>query len=304
MAEGRIKPHDNYRRRMPFFWKLVLSLPLVFGLSASQAANPSAYYMNLTLFGENWVMSEIWHLTLLKGNLPSRKVAGVLVPPEGEAKDACRLETNFRVPLNTEDWIAFIARGGCTFKDKIKAATGKGAAAVIIYDHSCPEQESLILTSEDPADIAAVMISSPKGRQILHLIQEGIRVTAVIDMGKPPCLRKIYLCAYFLILTFVVYVLLCSKPRQIRVREQQQRTQTVKAELLHQAVHSLKLRRLRKRDLDLAEETCAVCLESYRAREVVRILTCRHVFHKKCIDRWLLKRGICPICNCAIIQKN
>uniref|UniRef100_A0A8D2Q6U8 RING-type domain-containing protein n=1 Tax=Varanus komodoensis TaxID=61221 RepID=A0A8D2Q6U8_VARKO len=45
------------------------------------------------------------------------------------------------------------------------------------------------------------------------------------------------------------------------------------------------------------EETCAVCLETYKPREVVRILTCRHVFHRRCIDYWLLQRGICPLCN-------
>uniref|UniRef100_A0A670JA11 RING-type domain-containing protein n=1 Tax=Podarcis muralis TaxID=64176 RepID=A0A670JA11_PODMU len=39
-------------------------------------------------------------------------------------------------------------------------------------------------------------------------------------------------------------------------------------------------------ETDLAGETCVVCLETYKPREVVRILTCRHVFHKRCIDRW------------------
>ncbi|KAF7246529.1 hypothetical protein EYD10_07318 [Varanus komodoensis] len=230
-------------------------------------------------------------------------MVGILVIPEGEVKDACSLKTNFSIPPNIENWIAFVARGGCTFGNKIKAAAGKGASGVIIYDYSCPDKESLILTREDAGDVAAVMISGLKGKQILRLIQEGIRVTAVIEMGTTECFWKIYLCAYSLILTLVTYLLLCYMPGQIIVRHEEKGTHNSKTEL-QKAVHSLALRKLKKGEFDLAEETCVVCLEKYKPREVVRILTCRHVFHRRCIDRWLLKRGICPICNCAIIQEN
>lgn len=275
----------------------------MFGVPGSQAASPSVYYMNLTLQWGKWAMSEIYHPALFEENLPSKKMVGVLVIPEGEAKNACGVETNFNIPPNTKEWIAFIARGGCTFKDKVMAAAQKGATGVIIYDHSCAERESLILTREDAGEIAAVMISSLKGKQILRLIQEGIRVTAMIELGATQCLWKIYLCAYSLILTFVAYVLICCTPGQIMVRHEERRAQMIKSEL-RKAVHSLELRKLKKDEFDLAEETCVVCLETYKPREIVRILTCRHIFHKRCIDRWLLKRGICPICNYAIIQGN
>ena len=46
---------------------------------------------------------------------------------------------------------------------------------------------------------------------------------------------------------------------------------------------------------------CAVCLESFKAGDKCRLLpSCRHSFHVQCIDSWLLKTPICPICRtCA-----
>ncbi|XP_047336094.1 RING-H2 finger protein ATL14-like [Impatiens glandulifera] len=43
---------------------------------------------------------------------------------------------------------------------------------------------------------------------------------------------------------------------------------------------------------------CAVCLERYRAGEKCRLLPgCNHSFHSQCIDPWLIKTPICPICR-------
>ncbi|XP_060670397.1 RING-H2 finger protein ATL74 [Ziziphus jujuba] len=46
---------------------------------------------------------------------------------------------------------------------------------------------------------------------------------------------------------------------------------------------------------------CAVCLENFKDGEKCRLLpNCRHSFHALCIDSWLLKTPICPICRtCA-----
>ncbi|KZV36136.1 hypothetical protein F511_20268 [Dorcoceras hygrometricum] len=46
---------------------------------------------------------------------------------------------------------------------------------------------------------------------------------------------------------------------------------------------------------------CAVCLENFRAGEKCRLLPlCNHSFHAECVDSWLLRSPICPICRaCA-----
>lgn len=48
-----------------------------------------------------------------------------------------------------------------------------------------------------------------------------------------------------------------------------------------------------KEDVD-----CAVCLQNFQAGDICRFLPkCRHCFHVPCIDSWILKTPICPICR-------
>jgi len=55
-------------------------------------------------------------------------------------------------------------------------------------------------------------------------------------------------------------------------------------------------------DEDGNMDTCAVCIETYRIGETVRILPCNHRFHKNCIDQWLLARRTCPMCKMDILK--
>lgn len=47
---------------------------------------------------------------------------------------------------------------------------------------------------------------------------------------------------------------------------------------------------------------CAVCIDPYQAGDVVRTLPCRHVYHKSCIDPWLLEHRTCPMCKADILK--
>ncbi|KAL3689630.1 hypothetical protein R1sor_015939 [Riccia sorocarpa] len=51
---------------------------------------------------------------------------------------------------------------------------------------------------------------------------------------------------------------------------------------------------------DVCEDTCSICLEMQVAGEVVRRLPCIHVFHMKCIDKWLQRQAVCPVCKAHI----
>ncbi|TVU22567.1 hypothetical protein EJB05_32277, partial [Eragrostis curvula] len=43
---------------------------------------------------------------------------------------------------------------------------------------------------------------------------------------------------------------------------------------------------------------CAFCLSAVRDGDEVRDLRCRHVFHRACIDAWLVRpRATCPLCR-------
>lgn len=47
---------------------------------------------------------------------------------------------------------------------------------------------------------------------------------------------------------------------------------------------------------------CAVCMESVEVGEKCRFLpNCGHYFHVACIDSWLLKNPVCPVCRACIV---
>ena len=45
------------------------------------------------------------------------------------------------------------------------------------------------------------------------------------------------------------------------------------------------------------DDECSICIMKYRVTEKIKILPCKHIFHKKCIKKWLKKNDTCPLCN-------
>ncbi|KAJ1570033.1 hypothetical protein HK096_005045, partial [Nowakowskiella sp. JEL0078] len=46
------------------------------------------------------------------------------------------------------------------------------------------------------------------------------------------------------------------------------------------------------------ETVCSVCMEEFKIKDHIRVLSCNHVFHKTCIDTWLTERStLCPNCR-------
>lgn len=50
-------------------------------------------------------------------------------------------------------------------------------------------------------------------------------------------------------------------------------------------------------------ETCAVCIDQFLINDIVRYLPCKHLFHKNCIDQWLLENPTCPICKLNVLEQ-
>ena len=53
-----------------------------------------------------------------------------------------------------------------------------------------------------------------------------------------------------------------------------------------------KLEKLKNSDND----KCLICLEEFKIKNQVLYLPCLHLFHSRCIVRWLLDKNTCPIC--------
>ena len=44
-------------------------------------------------------------------------------------------------------------------------------------------------------------------------------------------------------------------------------------------------------------DECPICLESYAEAEDCVLLHCRHLFHERCIEKWLQMKNYCPCCQ-------
>jgi len=50
-------------------------------------------------------------------------------------------------------------------------------------------------------------------------------------------------------------------------------------------------------------ESCAICLDDFKVDEELRLLPCKHAFHKACVDPWLAKSSeLCPMCKQSIFM--
>jgi len=58
-----------------------------------------------------------------------------------------------------------------------------------------------------------------------------------------------------------------------------------------------------KKDDTILNEICFICMDYYKCNEYKRILpSCKHYFHKKCIDKWLKQKASCPICRDELLK--
>jgi hypothetical protein len=44
-----------------------------------------------------------------------------------------------------------------------------------------------------------------------------------------------------------------------------------------------------------------VCLSAFKQDETIRTLPCLHAFHRACIDPWLRKAVVCPVCRERVV---
>ncbi|KAI8882519.1 hypothetical protein K501DRAFT_285819 [Backusella circina FSU 941] len=55
----------------------------------------------------------------------------------------------------------------------------------------------------------------------------------------------------------------------------------------------------------IGTDQCLVCLDEFINTQTVRILKCRHVFHRECVDRWLCEsHNSCPVCRRVPVESN
>nr|XP_004658646.1 E3 ubiquitin-protein ligase RNF133 [Jaculus jaculus] len=261
-------------------------------------------YMNISFHVGNHMLSELGETGIFGRNSVLKKISGVVVLPEGKSQNACDPTTNFKKPRN-KAWLALIERGACTFTQKIKVAREKGASGVIIYNFPGTGNQIFPMSHQAFGDTVVVMIGNLKGMEIMHLIQKGVHVTATVEVGRKHIIWLNHYFVSFMIVTTATfaYFTFYHIRRLWIARLQNRRWQQFTADL-KKAFGQLQVRVLKEGDEELnpTVDSCVICFEPYKLNDTVRILTCKHFFHKNCIDPWILAHGTCPMCKCDILK--
>ncbi|XP_031458554.1 E3 ubiquitin-protein ligase RNF128 isoform X2 [Phasianus colchicus] len=273
--------------------------------TTAERAFVSLLYFNST---SNRSASEQCECGLYGLNSPLLSAQGFVAIPKAASLQACDWNTQFTI--TEPPWIALIERGNCTFAEKIKVAARRGATAAVIYNAPAKRSYPIPMSHIGAGSIVAIMIGNLKGMEILRRIESGLKVTMVIEVGKKhgPWMNHYSIffvsVSFFIVTAATVGYFIFYSARRFRITRAQSRKQRqLKAEA-KKAIGQLQLRTLKQGDKETGPDgdSCAVCIELYKPNEVVRILTCNHLFHKNCIDPWLLEHRTCPMCKCDILK--
>ncbi|GAB6019177.1 hypothetical protein CHUAL_000796 [Chamberlinius hualienensis] len=209
-----------------------------------------------------------------------------------------------------EPWIGLIKKGQCSIAEKILNAAVNNATAVIIYDD---EQGPVQKMYHRVPNIVSVLISKDMGEHLSKLADtmtngtSWVRVSIMVGVHQTVRMTNINRTSVlFVSVSFIVLMVISlawlifyyvQRFRYINVKDQLAKRLSNAAK---KALTKIPLKTVKETDAE--SECCAVCIEPYRAHDVLRILPCGHQFHKLCVDPWLLEHRTCPMCKMDILK--
>nr|XP_038940468.1 E3 ubiquitin-protein ligase RNF149 isoform X3 [Rattus norvegicus]XP_038940469.1 E3 ubiquitin-protein ligase RNF149 isoform X3 [Rattus norvegicus] len=207
------------------------------------------------------------------------------VPRAPADAEGCAPDTRFVAPgaLGNAPWVALVARGGCTFKDKVLAAARRNASAVVVYNQERYGNATEPMSHAGTGSIVVIMISYPKGREISDLVQKGIPVKMRIEIGTRHMQEFISgQSVVFVAIAFITMMIISLAwlifyyiqrflytGSQFGSQNHRKETKKVIGQLpLHTVKHG-------EKGIDVDAENCAVCIENFKVKDVIRILPCK-----------------------------
>ncbi|KAM4583820.1 RING finger protein 150a [Odontesthes bonariensis] len=240
---------------------------------------------------------------------PKREAKGlVFVPAPLQDRQACDPNVRFPPAPRSTAWVALVAAGNCTYRQKIRGVANHNASAVVIYNSA---NDTITMPHSDTSDIVAIMIPEPKGREILVLLEQNIAVMLHITVGTRNLQKYVSRTSVvFVSISFIVLMIISLAwlvfyyIQRFRYANARDRNQRRLGDAAKKAISKLQVRTIKKGDKETEPDfdNCAVCIECYKPNDVVRILPCRHVFHKHCVDPWLQDHRTCPMCKMNILK--
>ncbi|XP_062342311.1 E3 ubiquitin-protein ligase RNF128a isoform X1 [Osmerus eperlanus] len=302
---------ERLAKRYFFSWLFVASSIQVSSLHFAQAIYICTAYLNVS-FVDVESNETVWRHEesgLYGLDSPKMTVTGEVYVPR--PMYGCQSDDAFYdVPNESKGWIALIQRGhGCSFSEKINVAASEGAIAVVIFNDLGTDRV-IQMSHPGTGDMVSIMIGHIRGLDIVNLVKKGYPVTMTIEVGKQHGPWMSHYSVFFVSISFFVvtaatvgYFIFYSARRLNSVRQQNNKQKHLKAEA-KKAIGQLQVRTLKQGDEETGPDadTCAVCIDAYKPGDVLSILTCNHLFHKSCIEPWLLEHRTCPMCKCDILK--
>ncbi|POI36038.1 hypothetical protein CIB84_000209 [Bambusicola thoracicus] len=133
-------------------------------------------------------------------------------------------------------------------------------------------------------DVVAIMIPEPKGKEIVSLLERNITVMMYITIGTRN-LQK-YVSRTSVVFVSISFIVLMIISLAWLVFYYIQRFRYANARDRNQKKHPV-----------LSGKSC------YCGSELKYLVShCRHLFHKSCVDPWLLDHRTCPMCKMNILK--
>lgn len=222
---------------------------------------------------------------------PRAGALGLVGAPRAADRDpeGCAPGTRFAVPApggrGAAPWVALVARGGCALRDKVAAAARRNASAVVIYSEDGLGNLTEPAAPAGTGNIVFIMVSYSKGKEILDLVQKEIQVKMTIGVGKRHVQELISgQSVVFVAIAFITMMIISLAwlifyyiqrflytGSQFGSQSHRKETKKVIGQL---PLHTVKYG---EKGIDVDAENCAVCIENFKVKDVVRTLPCKYV---------------------------
>lgn len=221
-----------------------------------------------------------------------------------------RQEVELCDPLHGDSYlrgsIALVLRGGCPFITKALNAQMAGAVGLVVSNNV---DDQLKYMDADPGSdasaivIPCVFIGKSSFLDILARMGSGDKtglLTAAGEYENTSSLLLLVRTGGIAVGSVLFVSILCSLFRACRRRQDRH--------VRVNASQRMPLVEFAPEELEtglrstVINSSCAVCLEDFNAKEKIKILPCHHGFHGECIDEWLERSDLCPICKASVLD--
>ncbi|KAL3881048.1 hypothetical protein ACJMK2_033246 [Sinanodonta woodiana] len=237
---------------------------------------------------------------------------GVHVRTIENLADGCKPLNTSTIP--TQPWIAVVKRGICDFNIKINNAAKANASAVIIYGKLDNHHVMGGNGTYSVEDVISVFVDDD-GQSLVEILEKYenvfLSIKVVSDVtNSPSAYNANNTSVLFVSLSFIVLIIISLAwlvfyyIQRCRYANAKERLRRRLANAAKKAIAKIPQRSIKTGDkeLELDADQCAVCIEPYKTNDVTRILPCKHIFHKSCVDPWLLEKRSCPMCKMDILR--